>query len=273
MSGKAFVFCFLFIVSQVLIGCALLPVSVQTTSNYLVNEPERSELISVFKRMLARQRDCPSSVDANVTLSYKSWFNSGAVNGFLQAMSPSYIKFVAVSPLGQPLLLLSTDGDQFHFIDVGQSKVYEGPVKAETFTRYAPKGFRSEYGYYWLIGRLLPGEVAITSVTRDPEQAGYWLELSGSSSDLRSRVLFDPERLVLLCHDLLSGKGIPLTSIRYSNHAGQGVCPLPGKISVETSEQQGTLTLVMAWNQTDQSSVEQDFEIDLPNGFQRIFVK
>lgn len=277
MSRKVFVCCVWLFVAQILVACSTVPAlaPLPTTANYTVFEPERGELISAFKRMLARQRDCPPNLDAYVTLSYKSWFASGAVNGFLQAMSPSYIKFVAVSPLGQPLLLLSTDGDQFHFIDVGQAKVYEGPVKTETFSRYAPKGFSSEYGYYWLIGRLLPGQVAITSVSRDPDRQGYWLELSGSSANSRSRILFDPERLVMIRHDLLAGDGYspsPLTSIRYAEHS-QGVCPLPGRISVETSEQQGILTLVMAWNQTDQPYAEQDFEIDLPTGFQRIFVK
>jgi len=114
--------------------------------------------------------------------------------------------------------------------------------------------------------------MVITTVTGEADRQSYWIDFASSRDGLHSRVLFDPVRLVIKQHDLVDAGGNRLTRIHYGNHS-QGACPLPGNILVESSNQHETLTLIMVWNETNQSYDEHDFEIDLPRSFQRIFVK
>ena len=126
---------FILFCSLLFTGCAgkfiqTVPVSFQ----------EEISVSAAFRSMLANQQTCGCCLDAEaeVTLAVSNWLGkrSGTMTGFLQAMQPSYIKFVGVNPLGQPLFIFITDGTTFQNVQVPKSKVYEGNVRSDAFNNY-----------------------------------------------------------------------------------------------------------------------------------------
>lgn len=254
-------------------GCVALPKTVD------VGERESRKVLRAFQDMLDQQQDCQKFLDAGVTVSFDSWLQSGSVDGYLQAMAPSYFKFVGLSPLGQPIMILVTDGTSFRYVNVPEAKGFEGNVRAKKFKKYAPAGFSPKDGFYWLAGRLSSGGKKVVKITMDDEGAGYWLEISHGSESPGSLVLFDPREKVVLRHILQDEQKSILMDVNYADYhslsssRGENLCPMPAKIVVSSHEHNGTMTVLLSDWFSDAVFSENDFTVDLPAGFERILVK
>ena len=256
---------FLFSFFSFLGGCSVLPHTLDTPS------VEKREAISLFKTMISHQRECACCVDAAVNVTFKSLFYSGTINGYLQAMTPSSLKFVGINPLGQPLVVLVSDGETFHYMSVPESKGYEGSVSGETFARYAPDGFQPEQTFYWLVGRLSPGVIQIRDVNWDEEGLGYWFKMNYKQSDMMSLVLFDPGELVIRRHLVVDDHDEVIMNIFYDDYTAEP-CPLPGRITVKSLLHNSSMEVsFMDWL-NDISFSPDEFELRLPSGFVRVIV-
>jgi hypothetical protein len=192
-------------------------------------------------------------------------------------MEPAFLKFVALNPFGQPMLMLVTDGRVFQLVSVPEAKLYEGGVEAQAFKKYGPAGARPEHAFFWLSGRLPPEEFRILRVARDEEAAGYWLDLVGEEPGLRHRIFFEPGEKALARHLVLDPRDKLLVDVRYEELAptaetGSHFCRWPGRIVVETAEHRGQL--VISLNDWLDAPLEQDdFRLELPAGYERIGVR
>ncbi len=248
-------------------GCFALPRAVD-----LASDGERDGVATAFERLRQRQDACHCCIDVAVSVTLKGLLRSGSVSGYLQAMSPAYLRFVGLSPIGQPLMILVTDGDRFQYLAVDQGKGYEGSVAAETFVRYAPAGFRPHESFYWLSGRLPPGEAAVEEVGRALDASGYWLTVRVGNE--RRRLLFDPVAGVIRRQQVLNGAGDDLLEARYEafRAAGANGCLLPGRIVVTTRQHSGTLEIVLSDWLDESALTEKDFSFALPPGFEQVEV-
>ncbi|MBC8316430.1 MAG: hypothetical protein H8E41_00895 [Desulfobulbaceae bacterium] len=254
-----FAFCLL------LNGCSSLPSSVPVT------QPESVSVTELFKQMVTKQSECHCCLDARAVVSFKSIWDSGTINGYLQAMSPSFLKFVGVNPFGMPLVILATNGDTFRYVAIPEKKGYEGDVSGVTFTKYAPEGFLPEYGFYWIIGRLYPGKMTITDVRRDEEGEGYWFELDYGRG-ATSLVLFDAAQGVLMRHIIVNEQQEKILDISYGAYQ-PGSCPTPGEITVRSLIHGSTLTIKMSDWLPEPVFTPQDFHYAIPAGFERMGVQ
>lgn len=254
-------------------GCATLPKGVD------VGERESQKVLLAFQDMLEHQKNCHKSIDASVSVSFDSWLQSGSVDGYLQSMAPSYLKFVGLSPLGQPIMILVTDGTSFQYVNVPEAKGFEGDVHAKKFIKYAPEGFSPKDGFYWLTGRLSSGRQNVVKVTKDDKGAGYWLEILHESESPRSLVLFDPQEKVVLRHILQDEQKSILMDVDYADYCslsssgGENLCPMPAKVVVSSHEHNGTMTVLLGDWFSDAVFSESNFTFDLPAGFERILLK
>jgi hypothetical protein len=254
-------------------GCARLPTGVRISGD------EREAVTAAFVEWRAAQRECPCCLDAAATVTFKSWIQSGTLSGFVQAMKPAYLKFVALNPWGQPLLMLVTDGRSFQLVSVPETKAYTGSVRAKAFEKYAPEGARPQDVFFWLTGRLPPVELRIVRVARDEEAAGYWIDLTGKKSRLRHRVLFDPQREVILRHLVLDSRKKMLVDVGYDQFAPapavgevSTICRWPGRIVVKTRKHRGQLIISLSdWRAA--SFGKRDFHLELPAGYEHINVQ
>ncbi len=241
---------------------------------------ERRTVVAVFYDMLARHRHCDNSLDAavNLKLSVSAFLGkkAGTLAGYLQALAPSYLKFVGINPLGQPLLIFVTNGSRFHYVSVPDGKGFEGDVRSRTFMKYAPPGFDPEYVFYWLAGRLGPGRIDILEVRRDEDGQGYWLELSAAGKTkkhIHSRLLIDIDKKIMLRHLLQDEGGRILMEIKYGSHEGEGGCLIPRKIVVTSLTNHYSAVVLLTDMATDVSLSRSDFEFNLPGGFKREVVE
>jgi hypothetical protein len=201
---------------------------------YPAGENEIEAVSKAFERYQETSRKvcgCCLDAEADAALSVSSWFrdHTGKLSGYLQAMEPGYIKFIAVNPLGQPLFILVTNGEMFQGLNVFEKKVYVGSVHSATYKKFAPPGLEPEFLFYWLTGRLQPGEMVIQAVMRDREQDAFWLQIKYADSGTDSMVLFDLADQVILRHVLRDERGSHLVDILYADYQS-----LPGKESQET---------------------------------------
>jgi len=248
-------------------GCVALPRTVD-----LDNDGERDRVAAAFAKLQSRQAECHCCIDVAVSVTLKGLLHSGTVSGYLQAMSPAFLRFVGLNPLGQPLMILVTDGERFQYLAVDRGKGYEGSVAAETFVKYAPAGFRPHESFYWLSGRLPVGTVVVEEIGRALDAEGYWLTVLVGGE--RRRLLFDPAAGVILRHQVLGAEGEDVLEARYDDFraaGGQG-CLLPGRITVTTRQHRGTLEVSLSDWLVDAALSEKDFSFTLPPGFELVAV-
>lgn len=248
-----------------LAGCAGLPVRLplSASDNHLVRES--------FKEMVSRQQQCKSSVDAEMTVTLVSRFYSGTMSGYLQAKAPSSVKIVGINPLGQPLVVLVSDAVHFNYAVLNESRNYSGDVNSAAFRRYAPPGFDPGSSFYTLTGKLPPGEVRILAASRDQKSQGYWVEIQGVHDNIRRLVLFDPDRQLIIQYLQFDAEGDQTLQIAYSDYF-PGVCSLPGRIDIASSDRAAELLVRLRGWQTDNSFSAADFELELPPDFKRVRV-
>jgi len=233
------------------------------------------ELVRVatsFEQWQHRQGGCHCCIDVAVSVTLKGLLQSGTVNGYMQAMSPAFLRFDGLSPLGQPLMILVTDGDRFQYLAVDQGKGYSGNVDAEAFVKYAPPGFRPHESFYWLSDRLPQGAVVVEKIGRALDTDGYWITIRLDGD--RRRLLFDPLGGVVLRHQVLDKDGDDVFEAVYEEFraAGESNCLLPGRITVTTKQHRGTLVIELDdwFDGVDLS--EKDFSFISPPGFELVEV-
>ena len=259
---------------------------------------EELTVSAAFQEMLEKQANCGCCLDAeaDATISAANWLGkrSGTMTGFLQAMQPSYIKFVGINPLGQPLVVFITDGFTFQSLQVPNSKVYEGDVRSDAFNEYMPAWFEPENGFYWLAGRIKPRNFEIVDIRRDKEKKDFWVQLQYTGSQYRNMVLFDPHEPVVLRHILIDNQEKLHIDVQYADYqplidetgkdADKGTeqkhnpeesvfCRLPGSIRVVSHDNSGQINLQLHSFLPGSEFVEEDFTIDIPSGFERVQVK
>ena len=254
-----------------------------------------------FTRYMQINRDeCTCCLDAEVdaAVSVSGWFSNhtGKLSGYLQAMEPGNIKFVGINPLGQPILVFLTTGKIFKILNVLEGKAYIGSSNSETFKKFAPSGFDPEFSYYWLTGRLPPGDIDILNVSRDKEQNGYWLQVRHVQSGLNSMILFDPEEPVVLRHIIMSDRGDHLVDLVYGDYqpvygrekhstesdremsdsvdAGKRRCKIPTKISFSSNSGAEKKIDLKLFSFIPGAEFSPDaFELEIPENLEQLIIK
>ena len=247
--------------SFLLNGCAFFP---ETDP---ISEVENQAVRDRFKEMIASQKDCHCCLDGAVHVQFKNFFYKGAISGYLQAMSPSHLKFMALSPLGQPVLVLTSDGETFQYIDVAEQTAYSGSVEGKTFLKYAPEGFSPEFTFYWLSGKLCPGDVSLVLTSREQNGTRYWLELHYEDGR-KSMILFDLATQHIYHHIVYNSADDVILEIVYDEYGNQP-CAVPKSIVV-TSLTLNTAVHIKLCDLVDKVALAQsDFSYPVPPTFKK----
>jgi len=194
------------------------------------------------------------------------------MDGYLQMLAPGFVKFVGVNPLGQPMVIIASDGATARYVLPGERKVYEGGLAADTVRRFLPEGFDLAQSYYCLTGRLRPGLVRIREVAGEPDGTGVWVEFQYDDAARRELVLFDPHRSILHRHLWLDAQGGVVFEVAYDSYQA-GDCPLPGLVSIRGDRRYGHLILRLGNWQPADALTGADFQITAPTDFTRITIK
>jgi hypothetical protein len=286
----------LFLLSLLFIqGCAR-----PALQTYPASEQEIESAVAAFVRYRkASEEVCPCCLDAeaDAALLVSGWFSdhTGKLSGYLQAMEPGYVKFIAINPLGQPLLIFVTDGNIFKSLNIFEGKAYLGSAGSETYRNFAPQGFEPRFSYYWLTGRLVPGDMRIQAVMHDSEQGKFWLQIKYANSSTESMVLFDPREFLILRHVLRDERGVHLMDVRYADYqprtgaeskvAGNGsagvsgpdgagvLCRVPAGITVSTNGGAEKIEVILSSFLDEPRFSTEDFDVEIPDNFEQLRAK
>ncbi len=261
----------------VLSGCASLPVGTPLSG------AEEDAVISRFKEMIAGQGQCHCCLDADVSISFKKFVTAGAVSGYLQSKEPSRLRFEGVNPLGMTEIVAGTDGESFYLINVRQKKIYTGQASAEKIRKFVPGEFPLQTSQSWLLGHVPPGSLSISSVSRDSDTEGYWIDVSYEKWQKRGLILFDNREGVVLQNIMLDESGDVAARFTYdydsasvSNDEGFKVvsaqCIYPRSVVIDENGN-GTVRIQFKQIYSDVNFTESDFDMVHPKGFEREVIR
>lgn len=253
-------------------GCASLP------GSRSISEGESKRVGDSFAKMVERSKECSCCVDSGVALSWDSPFVSGNLDGYLQAREPSYVRFVAVNPLGQPWIIFVTDGRSFSYVPVSEGKVFEGDVLANSYAKMALNGLDPQNLFYFLTGRIGPGEMRVVDIARHENLPMYWLKYvrEGDPAGMKHHALYDPKRQRLKEYVLEGDGGGVLAQARYVyNWAEKDYpkCPFPTQVLLSFPGQHGAAEIKFRETLADVTLAAADFELKTPEGFTRVPVQ
>ncbi|MFC1837369.1 hypothetical protein ACFLYW_01645 [Thermodesulfobacteriota bacterium] len=258
----------------------------QGCARHLQTDPASEKDIEFAASAFTRYRQifferCRCCLDAEVdaALSVSGWFSNhtGKLSGYLQAMESGTVKFVAINPLGQPMLIVMTDGRAFKSLNVFEGKAYIGSTDSKISGKYIPPGLNTEFSYYWLTGGMPPGDMEILEVSRDKENNGFWMHIQYEDANIDSMILFDPADLVVLRHVMMNEKGDHLVDLVYDAYQPESVnreaCRFPTKIRVSsTSGANRKIDLSLSAIISDAEFSAEDLEVSIPDNFQLFLV-
>ncbi len=143
--------------------------------------------------------------------------------GVLLVKPPAALRFEALSPFGQPVLLLTVSGSTLSAYDVARNLVLSGPVNERTTGRWLGVPLDADDVAGLLIGRVIPGRGLREAEILPPDGDGPSLELIGERR--RARVWMDFETGAV--HKAEIGGGRTTLVVTYTRASG---APVPSDI-------------------------------------------
>jgi outer membrane lipoprotein-sorting protein len=177
-------------------GCAGLPPPVPPQ----VVSDEARRWIETLERRWAQFED----LKAQVQITIRRGDRAQRLVGVLLLRSPASVRFEALTPWGQPFLLLATTGESFTLWEVAENRAVIGPAGAEATARWLGLALSPDELVGILAGHLLPLRDFHSAELLDPDALGPSLRLTGPGGI--QRLWLDPETAVPRQVELLGGR-------------------------------------------------------------------
>lgn len=228
---------------------------------------ERSHVLERYREYLQRGPLC-SGIEADIRLRYRSVLKDAGISGVLLAKRPASLKFLGLSPLGQPLLLLSLHDDRFVFVDVQGQKGYTGKLTARKVAELLPVEKLADEGLFVLLtGKpAIPLDEGLVVVSPAREGTGRYLLSWPAGDEHRKQVVFDGAAGQVEAFRLLDAAGQMLLEIGYS-HEREERCGVPNSLSISGSEVRGSVECAFEQVFRADSLPASDFELAVPESF------
>lgn len=179
----------------VLAGCATLPPAPR--------QPITAEAREVIERLDERWREF-SSLRTLADLSIRQGTSRQQARGVLLVKAPGSVRFEALSPMGQPLLLATVHQGRLTAYDATTNEGYVGPATAEMTARFLHLPFEPDDLVGMLSGRPIPPADIRSAQLLPPDEVGPSIEMHGTNN--RRRIWFDPTTRAVKQFELSGGR-------------------------------------------------------------------
>ena len=231
-------------------------------------EADNRLFTGLFEDMRSEEKQCPACSDGDINVFLTSRVGKRAAAGYFQLMQPDHIKFIASNPLGQPLLIFTSDGESFQYINTIERLSLAGGVTPFFQTLDAPPALVSSSWGRWLTGRL-PLTGTVETVRPDDHDRGVWLTISSAAGDRQQEhLLIDPENRLLLSR-IVTEQGNIVMQIDYPGNdqdGGNSRCRLPETLHVSGLDYGAELTLTISKPGEYSGCSPADFILRVPAG-------
>ena len=178
-----------------LAGCAtLLPAP---------RQPITPEARQVIERLEARWRAF-STFRSLADVVIRRGSERHQLRGAFLARAPASVRFEALSPMGQPLLLATVHAGRLTAYDATTNEGYVGPATSEVTARFLSLPFEPDDLVGLLVGRPVPPLDVRTADLLPPDEHGPSIELQGANN--RRRIWVDPATGVVRKFELTGGR-------------------------------------------------------------------
>jgi len=189
-----------------------------------------------------RNRECPGSLDADVTLEWRMYGKTEKIPGMLQMQSPAFLRYSVVDPLGRQLFILVSDGSRFTLVDNRKARALTGGIDSAFWQKYIPD-FISPADYMnWLTGRLPATPFEVREIRGDKQAVdAVWL-ITEWRGGVRHHVLFHPDSSRMTRHIVENDSEEVLLDVSYTEYRPNGTdCPEPSLLLAKGEEISGTV--------------------------------
>ena len=224
--------------------------------------------IGVFRD---RSTSCLDGFDGEVNLQWRTTLSKTTFSGYFRTLLPSSLQLSALSPLNQPLFLVSTDGTQFQSLDVSRRLYRSGGIDSLALKHELPLSLlQGEWGL-WLAGRLSENKnSAVKEIRWDKKNRGAWFSFmaGNSSTGATELILLDIEKLRMLERNIIDKHGNTAAVISYGGWEQLDECVQPTQITISNFSFGSELLLILS--ELEQADLHpEDFRLRVPNGYTR----
>jgi len=231
--------------------------------------------------MAAAEEKCPLCRDADVNLTLKSPFKDAAVSGYLLWRRPSGIKFVSSNPLGQPLLLVTSDGARFQQLLMPHQTYLHGRIFSYLAHNNLPIALAVGDWTSWLSGGIGHVKTEEAEVRPDSQRRGLWFVwplpfLPGTPSvkgeGFQEHVLVDAADHLVITRIISDERGKTVLRFDYSDRQENDSCRQPEKIIISGLEGGGVIEIALSDPQTPAQCPDDLFRLRKPENFQEFYM-
>lgn len=194
--------------------------------------PEAQRLIETLERRWAQFAD----LRALAEITTKKGDESQRLTGVLLLLAPASLRFEALTPWGQPFLLLASTGESFTLYQVAENRAVVGPAGAEATERWLGLALEPEALVGVLSGHVLPLRNPHSAEILENDELGPSLKLTGEGGE--QRIWLDPETAAPRQVEFTGGR----TPVRISYSGGGAVAP-PSALTLTALDQSLTVSI------------------------------
>ena len=195
------------VVLAIFAGCVTLPPAPR--------QPIGAEARQVIERLEARWREF-GSLRTLADLVVEKGAERHTLRGVLLAKAPTSVRFEALSPMGQPLLLASVHDGRLTAYDATTNEAYVGPATPAVTARFLQLPFETDDLVGLLAGRPVPPLDVRAAELMPTDEIGPSIELRGATN--RRRIWLDPATSVVRQFELTGGRAE--VRVRYQRGPG-----------------------------------------------------
>lgn len=259
------------LILQGLLLCLLCTSCAQKRWTDAVSNEENSAMEQVVVAMQEREQQCSQKFDADMRLFWNNPLSSRAVEGYMQMLSPSSMKFVVSNPLGQPVFAFSGNGKTFQILQPRQQTHIRGSVRSLALRNKMPLIMTLGNWFAYMTSRLPMGKLVVVETAQDRNGDTFWLQIAKTSAQKTGGFIYlhlDPQKKDVLGYLFLDNAGETLAEISYpGKKIGNSDCPVQTEITIEKLPWDSTIRIQLENIASADSLKEQDFPLPVPAGF------
>ena len=238
----------------------------------LLEGEQKSVVETSYINFIASQDVCHPSWDAEVEIRWTSSVRNFSFSAYCRMLEPTYLKFIASNPLGQPLRVIATNGTTYRDIDTVKRSIVSGGLRSWAVRHDVPLNLVKGTWLDWIGGRASAAVGQIGEIRLDSQHRGAWLSMTGADSQaIKEHILFDWENEKIIERILLDDRGQPFATLAYLEWQEIDQCPYPVTMVIDELPLGGRVDL--GFTDIRQSEFEPaDFNLEIPRGLLRTWL-
>lgn len=218
------------------------------------------------EQLVTAQKECTGQWDANLKVNYHTAIDDKKFEGYILVNEPSSFKFIASNPLGQPVLAITSNGKQFHVVDVLSSQYTHGSTLSYALHNGIPKEFISGKWGSWLAAKLDSSGKTEAQIHADEDPQNFWY-LESEDNRIVGSYLFETSTMLMKKALVLDEKGKTLAAFSYGSFVSNGDCLQPRQITIDQLSFGASIMVELEDIQPAGNTDAADFHLTVPSHY------